>query len=69
MKRLIGVIKFIALILALVVSLNGVCKLLSFKTAHGIKQARCLYAQPENTIDVAFLGSSHMHVNINTALL
>ncbi len=69
MKRVIGVIKFIALVLALIVSLNGVCRLLCFKTAHGIKQARCLYAQPENTIDVAFLGSSHMHVNINTALL
>ncbi|MBQ6589692.1 MAG: hypothetical protein IJI01_13595 [Butyrivibrio sp.] len=69
MKKVFGFFKFIALILALVLSLSFVDRLLSFKTAHGIKQARCLYAQPENTIDVAFLGSSHMHVNINTALL
>ena len=69
MKKVIGVMKFIALIVALVGSLWFADRLLCFKTAHGIKQARCLYDQPENTVDVLFLGSSHIHVNINTALL
>ncbi|WP_029231277.1 hypothetical protein [Butyrivibrio sp. VCB2006] len=69
MKKIVSLCKFILLVLALVVSLTFVDRLFSFKTAHGIKQARDLYAQPKDTVDVVFLGSSHMHVNINTALL
>jgi hypothetical protein len=44
-------------------------RLLSIKTEHGIAQARDLYAQPRNSIDVAFMGSSHIHCDVNTALL
>ena len=47
----------------------GADRVLSFKTAHGIRQARDLYAQPKNSIDVVFMGSSHIHCDINTALL
>lgn len=43
--------------------------LLSVKTAHGIRQAKCMYAQPADTIDVVMLGSSHIHCDVNTALL
>ena len=39
------------------------------KTAHGIRQADCLYAQPADSIDVLFLGTSHIHCNVNTELL
>lgn len=39
------------------------------KTEHGIRQADMLYSQPENSIDVLFLGSSHIHYDVNTALL
>lgn len=39
------------------------------KTAHGIRQASYMYAQPENTIDVVMMGSSRVHCNINTAVL
>lgn len=42
---------------------------LAVKSDDGINQARYLYAQPKNTIDVLFLGSSHVHCNINTAVL
>ncbi len=44
-------------------------RVLSLKTVHGIRQARDMYAQPRNTIDVVFMGSSHIHCNVNTALL
>lgn len=39
------------------------------KTEHGIMQARCMYSQPKDSIDVVMLGSSHIHCDINTALL
>ena len=44
-------------------------RLLSLKTAHGIRQARDMYAQPRDSIDVVFMGSSHIHCDVNTALL
>ena len=62
-------IKFIALILALLVTVVFADRLLCFKTIHGIRQARDMYVQPKDTIDVVFLGSSHVHYDINTALL
>ncbi len=43
--------------------------LLSDKNAHGFLQAREMYAQPRNSIDVVFMGSSHIHCDVNTALL
>lgn len=39
------------------------------KTTEGIAQARYMYSQPKNSIDVAFLGSSHTFCHVNTALL
>lgn len=44
-------------------------RLLCIKTEHGIVQARNMYDQPRNSIDVVFMGSSHIHCDINTALL
>lgn len=63
-----------ALCLTLFIILFGVSyfcydRLLSEKTTHGIRQARDMYAQPHNTIDVVFMGSSHIHCDVNTALL
>ncbi len=42
---------------------------LSIKSGHGIDQQGGLYWQPEDTIDVAMMGTSHIHCNVNTALL
>ena len=39
------------------------------KSEHGINQARGLYYQPRNTIDVVMMGSSHVHCDIDTGLL
>ena len=43
--------------------------LLLDKNIHGVLQAREMYAQPRNTVDVVFMGSSHIHCDVNTALL
>ena len=58
--------KFIILLVALFVSYYAMDRVLSFKTAHGICQARDMYAQPRDTVDVVFLGSSHIHCDVNT---
>ena len=49
--------------------LREILVVLEPKTEHGVRQARCLYAQPRDTIDVCFMGSSHAHCNINTKIL
>jgi len=56
-------------ILLLILSLWFVNALLVPKTEDGIRQAQCFYEQPENSIDVAFMGSSHIHCNINPYIL
>jgi hypothetical protein len=61
--------RLIALLLAFVVTIVFCDRLLNFKTIHGVRQARDMYAQPKDTIDVAFLGSSHVHYGVNTAYL
>ena len=55
--------------MALIVTYMFAERLLFVKTEHGIRQASEMYVQPENSIDVVFLGSSHVHTNINTAKL
>lgn len=44
-------------------------EILALKTEHGIKQAKYMYAQPKDSVDVVMLGSSHIHCDVNTALL
>ncbi|MBR6326006.1 MAG: hypothetical protein IKR61_04300 [Lachnospiraceae bacterium] len=58
-----------AILLLTVVSILFADRLLCDHTAHGIRQARCIYDQPEDSIDVAMIGSSHIHCDVNTALL
>ncbi len=56
-------------IVLLVITLSFAKALLSVKSEHGIRQARDMYIQPKNSIDVVFMGSSHVHCDVNTALL
>lgn len=65
-SKYVTVIFFIGLT---IVSLSCADKLLCVKSAHGIMQAREMYIQPKNSIDVVFMGSSHIHCDVNTALL
>ena len=59
----------ILFILLFFICFSACDRILSIKTAHGIRQARDMYAQPRNTIDVVFMGSSHIHCDVNTAWL
>lgn len=44
-------------------------EMLSPNSIHGIRQTKYMYSQPKDSIDVVMLGSSHIHCDINTALL
>ncbi len=66
MKKVIATILSIAL---LGVALCGADYLLKDRTDHGVKQCIAMYEQPENSVDVVVLGSSHVHYGINTAKL
>lgn len=48
---------------------RAVNRLLEIRSIHGIDQMRYFYDQPFNSVDVLLLGSSHVHVSINTATL
>ena len=66
MKRLIAAIISTAIFLALLANINYI---LLDRTDHGVKQCIAMYEQPEDSIDVVVLGSSHVHYGVNTAEL
>lgn len=68
-KKVKDIIILTVFIVILAISLHYTEQLLSHKSVHGTVQARDMYVQPKNTIDVIFMGSSHIHCDINTALL
>lgn len=53
----------------LAVTIYLISSILKVKSSHGIDQQAGLYWQEEDTIDVIMMGTSHIHCNINTALL
>ncbi|MCM1125242.1 MAG: hypothetical protein NC429_02090 [Lachnospiraceae bacterium] len=59
----------IGFLLLLVVTIYFISNILRVKSYHGINQIEGLYWQPENSIDAVMMGSSHVHCNVNTALL
>ncbi len=44
-------------------------KMLLLKSEDGIEQMESYYLQKENTVDVLFLGSSHIYCDVNTGIL
>lgn len=44
-------------------------RLLCLKSMHGSSQCLAMYAQPRDTVDVVMLGTSHMHCDVNPAIL
>ncbi len=66
MKKIIAYVLFFVI---LITSLTCASRLLSENSEHGIKQARAMYEQEDDTIDLLFVGSSHVHCGVNTALL
>lgn len=59
----------IGFVLLLFFTFYIVSTILRVKSPHGINQKDCFYWQPEDTIDVVMMGTSHVHCNINNALL
>lgn len=56
-------------LLLLAVTIYFISSVLSIKSSHGIDQQAGLYWQKKDTIDVIMMGTSHIHCNVNTALL
>lgn len=60
----------IALVIATMGFVLVLCeKVLLLKSEDGIEQIEALYLQENNTIDVLFLGSSHIYCDVNTGVL
>ncbi|MCZ9939948.1 hypothetical protein [Brachyspira hyodysenteriae] len=65
-RNTIKIICFIAIFITL---LWFSSRVLRFKNDNGIYQGDSFYEQRTNSIDVMFMGSSHVHYNINPAIL
>lgn len=65
-KKWIRALGFVCLLAAVLHMADSV---LCVKSPHGVDQARYLYLQPREKIDVLFLGSSHVHCNVDTRIL
>lgn len=62
-------IRALGFVCLLSIVLHMANSVLCVKSPHGVDQARYLYLQPKEKIDVLFLGSSHVHCNVNTQIL
>lgn len=68
-SKLINFIKAMIIIVTAVIIVAGLSKILVLKSEDGINQFDALYKQPENSIDVIFLGSSKVYCDISTGVL
>lgn len=59
----------VGFLLLVMVTIYLASSILRVKSSHGINQLEGLYWQPDHSIDVMMMGSSHIHCNVNTALL
>ncbi|MCR4652337.1 MAG: hypothetical protein K5744_01430 [Eubacterium sp.] len=67
--KLINFIKGLVIVAIAAVILIGLSKILLLKSEDGINQMQAFYKQPENSIDVIFLGSSRIYCDIATGVL
>ena len=65
-KRIFKAIVFIIIIAVL---FAGISPVLSYKFDDGILQAQALYDQPQDSVDLLFIGSSRAFVNVSPACL
>ncbi|WP_256097178.1 hypothetical protein [Brachyspira hampsonii] len=65
----IKAIKIISFVFIFCVLLYSVNKVLRLKDYNGFNQYYMFYKQPKNSIDILFIGSSHVHCGINPAIL
>ena len=62
-------ISVILLLVVFIASFRAIGNIFSFKFNDGIVQIRNLYKHEKNSIDVLFLGSSHVFLDVNTQVL
>lgn len=62
-------IKFIILIVTTCIILFLCERVLLLKSEDGIEQIESFYLQKDNTVDVLFMGNSHVYCNVNTGVL
>jgi len=62
-------IRLIIVIITIGIALAVCDHVLLLKSKDGIEQIHSYYLQKENTVDVLFLGSSHVYCNINTGTI
>lgn len=67
--KLVNFIKALIIIATAVFIVVGVFDILIIKSEDGINQFDALYKHPKDTIDVFFLGSSHVYCDIATGVL
>ena len=67
--KIINFIKMLIIIATAVVIVCVLSKILVLKSEDGINQFDALYKQPENSIDVFFVGSSKVYCDIATGVL
>ena len=65
----INIIRALIIVITAVVVLIGLTRVLTLKSEDGINQFQALYKQPKDSIDVLFLGSSHVFCDIATGVL
>ncbi len=53
----------------LVITMYFLIRILDMKSPHGIDQLDGIYCQPQQTIEVAAMGTSHIHCGVNTGVL
>ena len=68
-EKSINLIKAVIIIAAAVLILFGIDRVFLLKSEDGISQLEALNKQKENTVDVIFLGSSHVYCDISTGVL
>ncbi len=67
--KLINFIKALIIIATAVLITVGLSKILLLKSEDGVNQMQALYRQPEESIDVFFVGSSKVYCDIATGVL
>ncbi|MDE5907931.1 MAG: hypothetical protein K2H52_04190 [Lachnospiraceae bacterium] len=59
----------VGFVILLLITIYLCVSILSIKSNHGVNQSAGMYWQPEESIDVVMMGTSHVHCGINTGLL
>lgn len=67
--RVKKVLTQIGAVLILAVTIYFLSSILGFKSPHGIDQLEGLYWQPQESMNVVVMGTSHVHCGVNTGLL